>query len=617
MHKLSIILLVCFLSFITVFGQTPGEPVRKPGVNSARGDNRKALRLNARSALESVLEELPQVEDLQDRVSIAEGVVKALAMSEPDRCRTVLDSLFDDARQARKRGSSDNKVGAPNTDAIVERIVQLASLFDAKLAKGYIERYSAQDESGALEDQGSSKNAAQTASLKLRLALELIDKAPATSMSVAESSLAAGLSPDTLAFLGALRKKDVGLANRFFLEALASVNGRRGEDVNELLLLYSYVFSPLRVPVVGPQGIGVFNIPTYLAVAQEYPVDPSLARPYLNATGQMVLGENRLNPENLQRLTNGLEGDYYLVSIIQPATANYLPELAGSLAVRRSVLAAMLQQDRRESSEAAADRWDKMPANVSVTGGGNTATADYLMERAEKTSDPVRKDQLYYRAARAAVRAKEYDRALKIVDKLSGSYTDEAKQFIKFDIALNAARSHQTDKAEFFARRDDDLTRRAFVFTVIAAGLIEGKGADPDRARGFLGEVEQLAAKLNKEDERVAVLFGLVSVYSRFDSALASQSLPLAIQAANKLEAFGGDNRIPRGVSIGGFLFDYSMYNDEFTSIEAIKALGAKDFDGTLSQIRVLKSRVPRLRATVLICVPVLSGALNLPKQSN
>jgi hypothetical protein len=206
------------------------------------------------------------------------------------------------------------------------------------------------------------------------------------------------------------------------------------------------------------------------------------------------------------------------------------------------------------------------------------------------------------------VAAKEYDRALDIVDKLSDKYSSEAKQFIKFHIASKAARDNQVDKAEFFARRDDDLSRRAFIFTVIAATLIEGKGADPDRARGFLGEVQQLAAKLNKEDERVAVLFGLVSVYSRFDSALASESLPLAIQSANRVEEFGRVTGIQRGLNLGDFLFDYSMYRDEFTFMEGIKTLGAKDFEGTLAQIRVLKNRLPRLKATVIICGAVLSG---------
>jgi hypothetical protein len=588
--------------------QAQQPPTRKA---TSKPDDRKknqALIQNALTALDSVIDELPQVEDLQARLAVTEGVVKALAKSRPNRCRKVLDSLFDAARQARKTSSSDKRVGGPNPDAIIERIVQLATLFDAKLAESYIERYSSPDDSSGVEDQTSKQDPAQAASLRLKLALELIDKAPASSVSVAESSLSAGVFPETLAFLGNLRKKDLRLANKFFVDALASVGRRRGDDVNELLLLYAYVFSPLRVPVVSPRGIGTYNIPAYLAVAQEYPVEPALARMYLDAAGQMVLDQNRLNPENLQLLASGLEGDYYFISIIQPATSNYSPALSAPLSVRRSVVAAMLQQDRREDSEAAADRWNKIPTNVSLTGGGNSATVDYLIERAEKTSDPLRKDQLFYRAATTAVAAKEYDRALDIVDKLSDKYSSEAKQFIKFHIASKAARDNQVDKAEFFARRDDDLSRRAFIFTVIAATLIEGKGADPDRARGFLGEVQQLAAKLNKEDERVAVLFGLVSVYSRFDSALASESLPLAIQSANRVEEFGRVTGIQRGLNLGDFLFDYSMYRDEFTFMEGIKTLGAKDFEGTLAQIRVLKNRLPRLKATVIICGAVLSG---------
>jgi hypothetical protein len=608
MNRAALLFSISLIASISVVSKAQ-PPTRSTMSAPNEKEKKQILRRTALSTLDSVIDELPQVEDLQGRLSIAEGLVKALAKSRPDRCRKILDSLFDEARQARKASSSDSKVKGPDPDVIVERIVQLATLFDAKLAESYVERYSSPDKPSGLDGQASSRNAAQTASLRLRMAMELIDRAPASSVSVAKSSLAIGVFPDTLVFLGRLRKKDAQLANNFFIDALASVRQRRGRDVNELLLLYAYVFSPLRVPVVSPGGIGVFNIPAYLAIAQEYPVEPAQARLYLDAVGQMMLDQNRLNPENLQLLTNGLEGDYYFISIIQPAAGNYAPSLVESFSARRAVVAALLQPQQRETSEAAADRWDRMPTNVSLTGGGNTATVDYLIERAEKTSDPARRDRLYYQAATKAVGAKEYDRALEIVDKLSGPYSGDAKQFIIFHIALYAARNHEVDRAEFFARRDDDLTRRAFIFTVIAASLIEGKGADPERARGFLAEAEQLASKLDKEDERVEVLFGLVSVYSRFDSGLASQSLPIAIRAANKLEEFGRDTRIRRGFDIGGFLFDYSMYGDEFTFMEGIRTLGAKDFDGTLLQIRVLKSRLPRLKATVEICGAVLSGA--------
>ena len=585
---------------------TAQEQVR-PKTDVTASESRKALRLKATSTLDSVVTELSQVDSLVDRLSIAEGVVKLLAKSNPESCRKILDSLFDGVQDLRAPHATDSKTQSPNPDRILERIVRLAALVDPKLAESYIKRYSTTSESEA-SDQKSGRNT-QNATLRLKMALDLLDKAPTTSLAIAESSLPAGVFPDTLAFLGSLRKRDLSLANNFFREALLSVGLRGGSDVNELLLLYAYVFSPLRVPVVSAQGLGVYNIPSYNGIAQAYPVDPTLARLYFDTTSQMVLDPNRLNPESLPRLARGIIGEYYFIAILQPAAANYAPQLSEQLSLRKTVLNGLLQPQQRESSTESADRWNNIPSKVSLTGDGNKTTVDYLLERADKATDPAQKDRFYYQAATTAVHSQQYERAIKIVDKIAGAYSVDAKRLILFDIALDAARHKDIEKAEFYGRQDDNPSRRSFVFTVIAANLVDGANHDPKRAREFLEEVAGLASRLDKQSDKTAVLFGIVAVYSGFDPAAALQSSTLAIDAANKLESFGRDLRIQSGLDIGGFLFDYSMYGEEYTFIDGIKNLANKDFDETLSHIRMIKARVPRLRATVVLCDAVLSKA--------
>jgi hypothetical protein len=112
---------------------------------------------------------------------------------------------------------------------------------------------------------------------------------------------------------------------------------------------------------------------------------------------------------------------------------------------------------------------------------------------------------------------------------------------------------------------------------------------------------------LDKQPDKTAVLFGIVDVYSDFDQAAAFQSLTSAIDSANKLESFNRDVRVQSGLRIGGFLFDYSMYGDDYTFTDGVKKLANKDFDETLSHLRIIKSRVPRLKATVVVCDAVLS----------
>jgi len=441
----------------------------------------------------------------------------------------------------------------------------------------------------------------------MKLATQLIDKDLTLALSIAGRSLGIAVIPDTLVFLGALRKKDLARANTFFIAALNSVRMRRGRDVNELLLLYSYVFSPTRVPVVTSQGLGIYNLPAYLAIAVDYVTDSALARQYLSTTTQILLDPERYYPGNVECLTAGVLGDFCLVGIMARQAESYLPTLAQTLSTQRHVLAGYLQPNGRAESASSVERWNTMPEGVNLGGKQNVATVDYLLQRAEQASDPKRKDQLYYRAAMIAAGTKGSDAAFEIIDKVSSEYREEAKQFIAFDIAMKFARSHQLEDAQRLAQRDRDLTRRAYVFTLVASSLLEDKSRDTVRATEFLNEVDLLVSKLDNNTERVAVLAGAAAVASRLDALRASEFLRAAIRMANKTEGFTGDTRIPRGLKIGGFLFAYTLYDGEFTLADAISRTGANDFNETIVMIREFKNPLPRLRATVALCDGILS----------
>ena len=579
-------------------------PKRPP--QSLNRDSEPAVRQSAIILLDSAIDELREIEDIRARVSMAETIVKLLGKSRPEHCHNMLDSLFDSALQLRKVGSSDKAEGS-NTNAILQKIIQIAAQLDRKFAQSYIDRYIGKEDLDAGEPSASAQRSPRTADLYMKLAMELVEKDPMLALSMAQRSLSIAVPPDTLVFLGMLRKKDLVQANNFFGVALNSVKMRRGADVNELLLLYSYVFSPTRVPVWSSQGLGIFSIPSYQAIAVNYEVDPALARQYLSTTTQILLDAERYYPGNVERLTAGLPGDFCLVSLIAPGASRYLPELAESLSTQQHVLAGYLQQDGSAQSASSVERWNSMPSGVNPVSKGTVATLDYLLQRAEQVTDPNRKDQLYYRAATIAAGTKGSDAAFAIVDKVSSQYREKAKEFIAFDIATKAARDHRLDEAERLARRDGDLTRRSYVFTLIASSLLDEKSRDIVRAMEFLNEVERLVAKLDTDPEKVAVLVGGAAVASRLDAARAADFLRAAIRIANKIEGFTGDTRVPRGFDIGGFLFAYTMYDDEFALADAINRLGANDFNQTIGDIRGFKNRLPRLQATVALCNGILS----------
>ncbi len=98
-------------------------------------------------------------------------------------------------------------------------------------------------------------------------------------------------------------------------------------------------------------------------------------------------------------------------------------------------------------------------------------------------------------------------------------------------------------------------------------------------------------------------------VYSRFDNPRASETLRLALKAANKNEGFTGDGKVNRRLEIGGFSFFYEMYDDRLSLTQTVNRLASSDFYGTLSTIRELQNRALRLRAVIALCGGILADS--------
>lgn len=210
-------------------------------------------------------------------------------------------------------------------------------------------------------------------------------------------------------------------------------------------------------------------------------------------------------------------------------------------------------------------------------------------------------------AATMAVRDKKYTVALNAVDKMSLKSGDAAKQFILFSIAESEIEGGKLESAEEWARRDKDLLRRSYILNLVANSMIEGQGKDLARATEILSEIEQIAAKLDTNQEKIATLVGAATVYSRFDNARSFELLRTVIQTANKTDEFTGSTRLNRNLDVGGFVFSYGLYDEQFGFNDLISRLGRKDFGATLADAQSLKSRVPRLKAVVNVCRATLT----------
>jgi hypothetical protein len=556
------------------------------------------IRQDALAAAEQVIDQIKDVEDLQSRVELAEKIVRLLAKKRPERLRKMLNAIFDDAISL-KTGPPKDKSVPPELDSILRRLIETAALVDIELARGYIQTLS------NLKAADGTVNTASNSTLYLRIATELSRSNPQLAIDVATRSLADGIVADTLLFLVTLRQVDVAAANRFFVTALQSCRTRGTKDINELLLLTSYVFSLPRVPAVVSQGLAVLNVPGYSDVARNSKPDAALARLFLTTATEILLDNLRYSAGNVEKLAFGVEGDFYALTVLEPWIATYESTKVSEISAQRNTLMNYMQAGQRETAFSNADRWKDSPKDPGST-AGSTQTLEYLTSKAEAASDPKRKDQLYFRAALAAVRANKREVALSLVEKISTEYSEKAKQFIKFQIALDHIQHQQFSEADKLARMDDMLARRAYLFTLIADGLTQGKLNDTSRALQYLDEVQQLGAKLSNEKERLSVAIGAGNVYARLDTVRASETLQQIIKYSNKVENFTGDATIGNVLEIGGFYFDYSIYSNGLTIFDLIQRLAAVSYYATLQDIRSLTNRTLRLQSIIALCSAVI-----------
>ena len=195
----------------------------------------------------------------------------------------------------------------------------------------------------------------------------------------------------------------------------------------------------------------------------------------------------------------------------------------------------------------------------------------------------------------------------KIADKMSAATVDSAKQQIAFGVAYAEIKEHQFEAAEELAKRDSDLARRAYVLNLIASSLTSDQQAI-DKVIGLINEVQDLARRIDSNQEKVSTLIGSAAVCSRFDPGRSLNILREAIDIANKIETFTGDTKISRSLKLGDFYYYYPMYQQELTINETIRTQGRDDFNSTLAQLQNLKYRTPRLSAIIALCGVVLSG---------
>lgn len=541
--------------------------------------------------LTNLAEEVRSLDGIEQRVKLMASIADLIWPYQPEAARVYIREAFEEVAKMPETKLEQEDTGAAQRRSSFQReLVKVAARHDVQLAHTLIKQLIDRPTESSFHQSPSDSSSPHQLYSPYSLASALVDVSPQLAVEVAERGLTTGMNWHTLSFLHRLRQKDAERAGAFFISAVDAVYRRRGRDINELFILYSYLFAPHTLITMTADGPRVIELPAYSLLRRDASIDSDLARYFLQVSADILLAEDRYVSPSPEA---SMLGDYYLTTLLLPHYRMYLPDLVDRIGAARSFLAASL--------EARMDmRLHHLPQEISPGQaeshvGAEMSSVDELVDKAGRTSDPIARDRQYFRAIAFAVKKHEYDRARSLVSRLSDSARAVARSFVNFMIASQAVSDHEYRLALQYAQHDQDPTRRAYILMSVAASL-------PSTERGWafelLTEAEMHARKVRSKKIRTSLLFGLASVYARLDPAQGLGMLSKAIESANKTEDFDPDNlTINASIMIGEFGFFYHVDHRYFSFPAVFRSLSKEHFYSTVLLALQLKDRVARARA--------------------
>jgi hypothetical protein len=353
-------------------------PIVLMGQKSKPISNDPDFRQIAVSTLENSLDESRKIEDLSTRVTITEKIVRLIKDSSTENCKRAVDRLYESIIDAKKLSENNN------FESQLSGVIKIAAIIDKKFAEKYIEKYNFEIKSENKQNK-SEKDTYSQALIYLAIATQLLETNPNLSVDVAENSTKIGIFNETLGYLVKLKEKDTTLSDTFANKALTNVKNRNAKDINEVFIIYAFIFNKSNVPFVNSNNLSY--IPTRYFKSQSV-VNPSLAKNFIQITVQLLSNQARTTLGSASQAKHGALGDYFFVKIIEPLSQQYNSELQSSIANLQSVLYNFLDQEKRSSINSSIDSWNTSANTNPATKKGK----DYWLERAENTENKIQKD---------------------------------------------------------------------------------------------------------------------------------------------------------------------------------------------------------------------------------
>lgn len=419
-------------------------------------------------------------------------------------------------------------------------VLKIAYKHDTQLAEKFLKQLT-EKEPDEKKDKGAFDDKTASSEQLLGLALQAIETSPGLAFSLAERSLADGISFTLQTVLTSLRQKDINLANRLFDAALARLS-----TPDEAQILAGYLFKSGFTFATNSSGGTILAVnpkqQDLPAVAQ---TETNRAKNFLGAVYQTFFArpifldrlEGKRKAENLLLLGGQIAGQYDL----------YAPELSQPTKGFLLQLRSQLYPNRQSQSSERNDRLGKLSKDATKEETYEALIAD-LEEKADNEIDPIAKKLAYIRAA-LNTKLEDYKRGKSIAGKIEDeNLQEDVISFLLYRATLHFVEKKEIETAEELASQIKESLRRSVAKIAVAQALLQPKTGkkveqsqidfEKQRAFSMLNDVQH---DLRNEDATlnlVKTLLGATAVLSKFDKAQGLSTLEQTVQMINKLDKF-------------------------------------------------------------------------------
>ena len=599
------------LSFICS-ASAPARGQSKPKASTAKPEAESTVeepsRLNSRIAdvLRSTAEGAKKWNDERAAARVQAEVADLIWEMEPNAARTLLITAWDKASSAReeKRAERSAYRNESRQTEVRREVMMVARRRAPDLARRWLAEMAEEagrkgQERGVFDD----RTPRSTVLLDMAMAVAAEDARAASDLAV--ESLQDGVSFGLQNVLLAIQQQDFELAQMVFRRALQRLKAAGMQDPNEILILYSYLYTPGKVQAANTsENRGSFS----LAVAQNRPQvkaaadqSPQLALEFLKTAAELLLSAPP--PATTGAMEATARAQLSVIGTLYPQIAKQLPELAAALRQR-----ALQMESDAKFSPAPAERPADMPEYRPGEKVEDYAERriDLMEENAKREANPLRRDILYAEAAIATAPAR-YERGW----SLAGSIQDEQlradlKNWLTYRAALHLLQANEFDRAYTLLSKNAEAAQRAASLVVGAQRLVKAK--EVTRARDWLQEAQALLRKADMDESWTRIALGIVSTYGQFDKWAALEALNDGVKLMGRFPVgAGADERAPlvKKFSVKT-ISDITFGTNGFGWRAAASAFAPEQLESVLDVLAKIETPEARGVAIVALCRKLL-----------